>query len=298
MSTRLRLSFVLRSDSVYSVVLTVAITLASAAPIKVPAMPKNEATTAEDTAARALAATCTALSCARFGCSADLSERTVVSVRGEDMSSGGRVGRRGGSGVSTGPASSGYELPTTPWQPEHARLVPRLRRHQGCDSRHAGRSSVGAPVSAPSVGRSVHTRRTLGEPLTTSAPGCRPCRTPHPGPAGDDGDRVGVPAQVDHPAPSRRSRARAAEPTPPGRASATPARLVRPGGDPLAHGSPWRRAGASPPREAGRPDVLLTGPRRVPGPAGRHVAAPRATRLRGHVPQPGHRLGRSAGFGR
>jgi hypothetical protein len=62
MSTRLRPSFVLRSDSVYSVVLTVAITLASAAPIRVPAMPKNEATTAEDTAARALAATCTALS--------------------------------------------------------------------------------------------------------------------------------------------------------------------------------------------------------------------------------------------
>jgi hypothetical protein len=57
MSTRLSLSFVLRSDSVYSVVLTVAITLASAAPINVPARPKNEATTAEDTAARALAET-------------------------------------------------------------------------------------------------------------------------------------------------------------------------------------------------------------------------------------------------
>jgi hypothetical protein len=128
MSTRLRLSFVLRSDSVYSVVLTVAITLASAAPIKVPAMPKNEATTAEDTAARALAATCTALSCARFGCSAELWERTVVSVRGEDMSSGGRVGRRGGSRVGTGPASSGYGLPTTPRQPEHTRLAPGLRR--------------------------------------------------------------------------------------------------------------------------------------------------------------------------
>src|SRR3954454_19352469 len=51
-------------------------------------------------------------------------------------------------------------------------------------------------------------------------------------------------------------------------------------------------------REAGPPDVLLTGARRVPGPAGQHVAAPRAIRLRGHVPQPGHRLGRSAGFGR
>jgi hypothetical protein len=91
MSTRLRPSFVLRSDSVYTVVLTVAITLASAAPIKVPAMPKNEATTAEDTAARALAATCTALSCARFGCSAGLSDRPLVWVCGEDMSSGGRV---------------------------------------------------------------------------------------------------------------------------------------------------------------------------------------------------------------
>src|SRR4051794_20125186 len=31
--------------------------------------------------------------------------------------------------------------------------------------------------------------------------------------------------------------------------------------------------------EAGRPDVLLPGARRVPGPAGRQVAAPRATRL-------------------
>jgi hypothetical protein len=100
MSTRLRLSFVLRSDSVYSVVLTVAITLASAAPIKVPAMPKNEATTAEDTAARALAATCTALSCPRFGCSAELSDRMVVSVRGEDMSSGGRVRRREEAGAA------------------------------------------------------------------------------------------------------------------------------------------------------------------------------------------------------
>jgi hypothetical protein len=124
-------SFVLRSDSVYSVVLTVAITLASAAPIKVPAMPKNEATTAEDTAARALAATCTALSCARLGCSAELSDRTVVSVRGEDMSSGGRVGRRGGSGVSADPAFSGYGLPRTPRRPEHARRARDLQRVVG-----------------------------------------------------------------------------------------------------------------------------------------------------------------------
>jgi hypothetical protein len=105
---------------VYSVVLTVAITLARAAPIKVPAMPKNEATTAEDTAARALAATCTALSCVRFGSSAELSDRTVVSVRGEDMSSEERAGRRGGSGISTDPARSGYGLPTTPRVPEQA----------------------------------------------------------------------------------------------------------------------------------------------------------------------------------
>jgi hypothetical protein len=65
--TRLRLSFVLRSDSVYSAVLTVAITLANAAPINVPATPKMDAATAEDTAARALAATCTGLSCVRLG---------------------------------------------------------------------------------------------------------------------------------------------------------------------------------------------------------------------------------------
>jgi hypothetical protein len=84
----------LRSDSLYSAVLTVAITLASAAPIKVPASPKNDAATAEDTAARALAATCAALSCVRIGCSAELSGGTVVSVRGVDMSSVGRARRR------------------------------------------------------------------------------------------------------------------------------------------------------------------------------------------------------------
>src|SRR4051794_18984683 len=67
-------------------------TLANAAPISVPATPKNDATTAEDTAASALAATCAALSDVFFGCSDD--GRTVVSVRGEDMSSGGRAGRR------------------------------------------------------------------------------------------------------------------------------------------------------------------------------------------------------------
>jgi hypothetical protein len=129
MSTRLRPSFVLRSDSVYRVVLTVAITLASAAPIKVPAMPKNEATTAEDTAARALAATCTALSCARFGCSAELSDGTVVSVRGEDMSSGGRV-------------EDGEEAGSAPTLPSQAT---GLRQPRGCPSTPGGPLTCGKP---------------------------------------------------------------------------------------------------------------------------------------------------------
>jgi hypothetical protein len=100
----------LRSDSVYSAVLTVAITLARAAPIKVPATPKKDAATAEDTAARALAATCTGLSCVRFGGSADSSAVTVVWVRGEDMSSGERERVWEETGISADPADPGYGL--------------------------------------------------------------------------------------------------------------------------------------------------------------------------------------------
>jgi hypothetical protein len=74
---------VLRSDEAYSDALTVVMTLARAAPISVPATPKNEATTAEDTAANALAATWAALSEAFFGSSGE--GRTAASVRGEDM---------------------------------------------------------------------------------------------------------------------------------------------------------------------------------------------------------------------
>src|SRR3954452_14105195 len=66
-------------------------TLARAAPIRVPATPKNEATTAEDTAARALAATWAALREVFFG--SWVGAWTAVSVRGEDMGSGGRAGR-------------------------------------------------------------------------------------------------------------------------------------------------------------------------------------------------------------
>jgi hypothetical protein len=83
-------SFVFFSDVAYSEALTVVMTLASAAPIRVPATPKNEATTAEDTAARALAATWAALSEVFFGSSVE--GRTAVSVRGEDMSSGDDAG--------------------------------------------------------------------------------------------------------------------------------------------------------------------------------------------------------------
>src|SRR3954471_9701784 len=123
--TRLRPWLVLRSDSVYSAVLTVAITLASAAPIRVPATPKNDAATAEDTAASALAATCTGLSCVRFGASVELSGRTVVSVRGEDMGSGGTRRCTGGRAGSTPiPASPGYgssEKPAVLDQARHDR---------------------------------------------------------------------------------------------------------------------------------------------------------------------------------
>jgi hypothetical protein len=63
-------------------------TLATAAPITVPATPKNEATTAADTAARAPAATCSALSWPSFLSRADeAGARTPGSVRGTVMSS-------------------------------------------------------------------------------------------------------------------------------------------------------------------------------------------------------------------
>jgi hypothetical protein len=70
-------------------------TLATAAPITVPATPKNEAITAADTAARAPAATCSALSWPSFFSRGDSSRadeagvRTSGSVRGTVMSSGG-----------------------------------------------------------------------------------------------------------------------------------------------------------------------------------------------------------------
>jgi hypothetical protein len=83
-------SLVFFSDVAYSDALTVVMTLARAAPIRVPATPKNEATTAADTAASALPATCAALSEAFFGWSDG--GRTAVSVCGEDMGSGGADG--------------------------------------------------------------------------------------------------------------------------------------------------------------------------------------------------------------
>jgi hypothetical protein len=66
----------------------VLITLASPAPMSVPAKPKNEATTAADTAASALAATWTRLRAARGGSSAGVLGRgfsvrlTVMELRG------------------------------------------------------------------------------------------------------------------------------------------------------------------------------------------------------------------------
>ena len=65
------------------------ITLATAAPITVPATPKNEATTAADTAARAPAATCSALSWpAVFSRADEAGAGESGSVGGPVMSSG------------------------------------------------------------------------------------------------------------------------------------------------------------------------------------------------------------------
>jgi hypothetical protein len=85
-------SFVFFSDVAYSDAQTVVMTLARAAPISVPATPKKEATTAEDTAASALAATWAALSEAFFGSSGVVEGRTAVSARGEDISRPGYEG--------------------------------------------------------------------------------------------------------------------------------------------------------------------------------------------------------------
>jgi hypothetical protein len=80
-------SLVLRSELLYSAAVTVLMTLARAAPMRVPATPKKEATTADETAARALAAICTGLSWLFLASAA--SGRSTVSVRGADMSSEG-----------------------------------------------------------------------------------------------------------------------------------------------------------------------------------------------------------------
>ena len=79
-------AFVRRSDSLYSAALTVVITLASAAPITVPATPKNEAITADVAAARALPTICSGLNPGlRAGGSSDGSTGWVW--RAADMSS-------------------------------------------------------------------------------------------------------------------------------------------------------------------------------------------------------------------
>jgi hypothetical protein len=98
------------SEFVYRAALTVLITLARAAPISVPATPKNDATTAAETEASAPAAIWTALSWLFRGFSAGSSGRSVDSVRGEDMGSEG-VGaatfvRRPSRGSGTADGSS------------------------------------------------------------------------------------------------------------------------------------------------------------------------------------------------
>src|SRR3954468_5336729 len=154
--TRLRPWLVLRSDSVYSAVLTVAITLASAAPIRVPATPKNDAATAEDTAASALAATWTGLSCVRFGASVKLSGRTVVSVRGEDMSSG---GTRRCTGEERDQRRSLPPQATGPQESRQCSIGPgttvTCKKVRSCDSDHFGeavRRRAAAVVLVPPAG--------------------------------------------------------------------------------------------------------------------------------------------------
>src|SRR4051812_13962068 len=107
-------------------------TLASAAPISVPATPKNEATTAEDTAASALAATCAALSDVFFGCSDE--GRTAVSVRGEDMGSGGRADGNGGRYRQRAGADLASQATETSWGPP----VPAHARHPADQQKGGG----------------------------------------------------------------------------------------------------------------------------------------------------------------
>src|SRR4051794_22009658 len=88
-------------------------TLARAAPISVPATPKNEATTAEETAASALAASSTGLSWVRVAPVEGPSGRSTDSVRGEFMSSegsasGGRAAGKKEVPSDLSPRSRGY----------------------------------------------------------------------------------------------------------------------------------------------------------------------------------------------
>src|SRR4051794_33467719 len=94
-------------------------TLARAAPISVPATPKNEATTAEETAASALAAIWTGLSWVRGAPVEGPSGRSTDSVRGEFMSSEGSA--------SGGRAAGKKEVPSDRVTP-----LPRLRRTGRC----------------------------------------------------------------------------------------------------------------------------------------------------------------------
>jgi hypothetical protein len=86
------------SDELYREAPTVLTMLASAAPMRVPATPRNDSRTAEETAASALAATCTAERPARGLSVVGLVDAGLVDVGevfGEVMSSGeGRGGKR------------------------------------------------------------------------------------------------------------------------------------------------------------------------------------------------------------
>src|SRR5947209_4060913 len=106
----------------------------------VPATPRNEATTAAETAARLEAATWTRLS-GRFGAGAAMSGRVAGSVlRGEVMSSGGCAA---GSGVDAGrpgvrrcrrrlrPPCQATATERPPQRPPHAPRGPELREHRG-----------------------------------------------------------------------------------------------------------------------------------------------------------------------
>src|SRR5947209_7639090 len=142
-------------------------TLATAAPITVPATPKNEATTAADAAARALAAICTGLSWGRFAGGGGV----CCAVVGEVMGSG---GRRDGWRAAPGP---GGGAPLRQATAERPVAFPRAHARQRSDQgKHKGVISA----TGPGAGRVLGVRPEdgcAGARLDTRVPTRRPRET-------------------------------------------------------------------------------------------------------------------------